>query len=494
MRMRERASALHLGELNDSEYLQEIVDFIIDNRNHLPKNISHTLGEAFGKRPLQRPASLRNRQDALDRVRRITLEDIQTPEYLSDVIPLYGERGELFWTGEISSSTEPVFRNVLSDLYYANKRRNTANSVRRAFYCVALYRVMQRIMGLHRSKTFTSNLALFCADLILKDSNTEKPQNPGDIAEELKSDYKTGSVYEPYAQKGGNGIIFYLFILPFNLYEKYLNKNDDVDHVLAHYRSTGFQQDDSTKSAAASIMGFITDRFKAQVSIFKPCAPPQIVKSTRKRGHCNKSSTPKKTSSKRVRTDHQAYFSRSTGRLSFGEGDDNAVAENIHTINNDQSEFLSQHNLDGGLYHVTNCPLPHSLTSSTEISNSFGDSARSPNEQDSHATILEAVNDTGAALVTRELGPTSVTNALLHADVGLNTSQTQPFALSMNTPSNAAHLMNAFQLESMINDINAAQLMQDFHLEPFNLADHTNAAQLMQQFELFNGYYGLQDL
>jgi hypothetical protein len=193
------------------------VDFLICNKNQLPDSVSHSLREAFAKRSSSGSAPLRNRQDALDRVRGVEREDIKTPEYLSDVIPFYEENGRLFWTGRLSSPTNQGFCNVLSDIYYANKRGTTANSVRRAFYCVALYRVIRRVMELHVSKTFTTKIADFCADMILKDSDTERLEGKDDIVLQLRSDYKIGCVYEPYAQKAGSGIFFYLFILPSTL-------------------------------------------------------------------------------------------------------------------------------------------------------------------------------------------------------------------------------------------------------------------------------------
>lgn len=67
-------------------------------------------------------------------------------------------------------------------------------------------------MGLHGSKTFTSDIAALCAEMIARDSDAESQSS--DIAEELRSDYKAGGIYENYTQKEGDGIIFYLFVLP----------------------------------------------------------------------------------------------------------------------------------------------------------------------------------------------------------------------------------------------------------------------------------------
>jgi hypothetical protein len=151
----------------------------------------------------------------------LSVKDITIPEYLRGAITTYEQRGDLFWAGASSSSLEAssdntttyVTSNVLSDLYYANKKGTVANNVRRAFYCVALYRVIHRIMKLHGTKTLTKNIKSLCAGLILKGSDT-CPQRRDEIIKELTSDYGIGCVYEPYTRKEGNGIIFYLFVVP----------------------------------------------------------------------------------------------------------------------------------------------------------------------------------------------------------------------------------------------------------------------------------------
>ncbi|KAJ5781822.1 uncharacterized protein N7518_010305 [Penicillium psychrosexuale] len=278
-RIRERASSPHIGEKTDSEYLQEvgthftvismrtdtrvkIVSLLILNKNFLPKDINRSLREAFGKHSSHRAVPLRNREDALHRVRCLERENIKTPEFMQDFLPLYKDQGSLFWSGGVSISTEHICQNVLSSIFYANERGATADSIRRAFYCLALYQVIQRTIELHGAKTFTSKIASFCADMILGDSKNGNPQSKTDVVQQLRTDYKTGGVYEPYAQKAGYGIIFYLFVLPSKITE-------DVQTVLSHYESTGFQQEELSISAASSIMGDITNRFNSQISIFK---------------------------------------------------------------------------------------------------------------------------------------------------------------------------------------------------------------------------------
>lgn len=94
-------------------------------------------------------------------------------------------------------------------------------------------------------------------------------------------------------------------------------------------------------------------------------------------------------------------------------------------------------------------------------------------------------------MVSRLLEPPAVVGPSVQQIADMNFRPHSPFLFS-DTPSDAARLMDRFQLESMIHDTNASQLMQDFHLETFNLADQLNAAQLMQQFDWFNGNDGLQ--
>lgn len=197
----------------------------MQNKNRLSSDLKSRLHDAFGKQPLQRTFPLRNREDALKRVRRVEREDITVPEYLRGAITTYEQRGDLFWAGESSISPEAssnngttyVTNNVLSDLYNANKKGTVANSVRRAFYCVALYRVIQRIMKLHGTKTLTKNIKSLCAGLMLKCSDTTCPQRRDEVVKELTYDYGIGCVYDSYARKEGNGIIFYLFVVPTNV-------------------------------------------------------------------------------------------------------------------------------------------------------------------------------------------------------------------------------------------------------------------------------------
>lgn len=306
-------------------------------------------------------------------MRGIKLEDIKVPECLAASIPRYNEQGDLFWTEAVSTSTKHVFNNVLSELFYAHKRHDTVHSVRRAFYCVALYRVIRRIMELHGSKTFTSNIAKFCADMIAKDSDIQESKST-DIVEELKSDYKVGGIYEIYTQREGCGILFYLFVLPPDLsvpssspkltpancltrYEKYLNKGEDVDTVLSHYRSIGFQQESTAKSAAASIMGVIAGRLNSQVSIFRldPSAPQIFLKNPRKRGKCQTTERLSKRGRNAQKGDSSRciQFSHLDGSSFEGVGVSDARPGSHY-----EPHCLNTSSIDDGLFPVTHRYLP----------------------------------------------------------------------------------------------------------------------------------------
>ncbi|KAJ5971797.1 uncharacterized protein N7479_001715 [Penicillium vulpinum] len=340
---------------------------------------------------------------------------------------------------------------------------------------MALYRVIQSVMELHASKKFTTKIARFCANVILEDDGDTR-DDLDDVAEELKADYKIGGVYESYAQRAGNGIIFYLFVLPSKLYEKCLNKTSDVDNVLGHYSSLGFQQEDSTTSAANSIVSFITKQFNSQVSIFKSSEADQKVKPTRKNGQKKRTQkTRTQKTSKRAGKNRQFHSPQPTFCQPSDQSAETTVDGSLHATNPNGTEFPSPMN-SPRLYDGTNLGLSHSSMADVEAS------AHSFHEYESPITAVEPMNHaiSGESIVSL-------------SNVSLNASQTQPLALS-GMFNNAAHLMNEFQLEPMTYGANAAQLMHEFHLETFSPADYTNAAQLMQQFDMSNGYYGQQHL
>lgn len=111
---------------------------------------------------------------------------------------------------------------------------------------------------------------------------------------------------------------------------------------------------------------------------------------------------------------------------------------------------------------------------------------------DETSSAQSAINGLEENTASRPPEPTTVLSPSVQRIADMNFRPQSPLPFGVDTPSDAARLMDQFQLESMIHDTNASQLMQDFHLEEFNLADQLNAAQLMQQFDLFDGIDGLQ--
>lgn len=81
-----------------------------------------------------------------------------------------------------------------------------------------------------------------------------------------------------------------------------MNKSNDVDTILDHYKSTDFQQNSSTISTTAKIINIIKDQFKLQISLFEIEAtiPHHLIKPTPK--HNRDDQTPTESSaSKRLK-------------------------------------------------------------------------------------------------------------------------------------------------------------------------------------------------
>jgi hypothetical protein len=170
------------------------------------------LQKAFGQTSRKTKArTVHNRDEALDRVKEVTKNDIKVPEFLSDALPCYKREGSIFWFGGEKTSTGQSQRTILGDIYSAARRNAIANSVRRAFHSIALRYVIQQILEIRGLQRFTPEVRNMCVDIILSDGiNTERQE----ISKWFSTEYDMGSVYESYTQKFGYGIIFYLFILP----------------------------------------------------------------------------------------------------------------------------------------------------------------------------------------------------------------------------------------------------------------------------------------
>ncbi|EED22701.1 hypothetical protein TSTA_061890 [Talaromyces stipitatus ATCC 10500] len=298
LHIRERAPAFHKGGISDSEYLQvastslSIVDFLIASKDTLPAGIKQALQKAFSQgSKTGKTGTARNREQALARVKEVRKDDITVPEFLSDALPCYAREGSIFWSGGEKTSTAQSKHTILGDIYFADRRKAIASSIRRAFHSIALRYVIQQILEIRGIQHFTTEVKKWCVDTILSEGiDTESKE----ISKWFSTEYEMGAVYESYTQKLGYGIIFYLFALPASTYEKYLNRTDDVSFVVHHYLSQGFEVEESSNAAATSIMGYVKDRFCRQMSIFRKetlnLSRPQMPnKGKRKRGYSSPS-------------------------------------------------------------------------------------------------------------------------------------------------------------------------------------------------------------
>lgn len=144
-------------------------------------------------------------------MKEVKKDDITVPEFLSDALPFYAREGSIFWSGGEKTSTAQSRRTVLGDIYFADRRKSIASSIRRAFHSVALRYVIQRILEIRGIQHFTTEVQKWCVDTILSDGIDAGPE---EISKWFSTEYEMGAVYESYTQQLGYGIIFYLFTLP----------------------------------------------------------------------------------------------------------------------------------------------------------------------------------------------------------------------------------------------------------------------------------------
>lgn len=227
LHLRERASAFHKGGISNSEYLREastslpsqlnqnwhtqIADFLISRKDGLPAGIKQALEEAFGPKLRTKTGTVRNHQQALARVEELRKNDIRVPEFLSDVLPFYEKKGSVFWSGGDKTSAAPSQHTILGDIYSADRRNTISSSIRRAFHSIALRYVIQQLLKIRGVQQFTPEVKNMCVDMIVSDGTVTDLQG---ISKWFSTGYETGAVYEPYTQKLGYGIVFYLFALP----------------------------------------------------------------------------------------------------------------------------------------------------------------------------------------------------------------------------------------------------------------------------------------
>lgn len=228
-------------------------------------------------------------------------------------------------------------------------------------------------------------------------------------------------------------------------------------------------------------MDFITDRVNSQISIFRVTNVPRPIEDTQKRRRCSRPTS--KPSPKRVKSVCQIEVSRHPGvplnEKHLGEAD----GVNSHVSDNNRPDNLDSLNLNQEI-HVRTRQLSHCPTGDSGLSVLLDGPVGRLSEIDSYFGSAGPVSNTQS---DGELEPDAAINTPIQANKGPGFSQ--DLALSIPVPSNSAHLIDGFHVESMANEINAAQLMQNFYLGDFDRTGNIDAAQLMQQFDWFDGNY-----
>lgn len=249
-----------------------------------------------------------------------------------------------------------------------------------------------------------------------------------------------------------------------------------MDHVLEHYESIGFRQEDSTIHAANNIVSFITNKFDSQVSLFQTIEPDEIIKlPSRKRSYRDRPKGP----SKRAKKSRQFDSARPPSNQPSSQETEEILDESIGVTASNGAKSADPTN--------SHCSCdganPESLR---PIAANAEACIPPPHVCESTVTAEDTIGHGISRIPITSTAPLS--------NICMNGSQTQPLALGANSLNNAAHIMNEFHLEPITYDTNAAQLLNGFDLEAFGPTDYTNAAQLMQQFDMYNRYYSQQPL
>ncbi|KAB8227930.1 uncharacterized protein BDW43DRAFT_316341 [Aspergillus alliaceus] len=235
----------------------------------------------------------------------------------------------------------------------------------------------------------------------------------------------------------GYGIIFYLFVVPSSLYEKYLTKTGDVDIVISHFLKVGLSIDNNAKLAGEGIVKSVTGRFKEQVltlvNIYRTL-PVDSGSSKRKR---RTPKAPRKRAARNIPDLYEKHPDKNTAILNTGS-----------------QTTLSE------AYETEQMPgIANEVPDNTAVSSLMG-----PTQQETQLTFFASPEATRQSLSETQVvsGPVQHTTMLVNLD-----------------SINAAHLMQNFD---MISFANAAELMQNFDVTSF---DPLTAAQLMPSFDLF---------
>ncbi|KAB8240538.1 hypothetical protein BDV35DRAFT_398550 [Aspergillus flavus] len=297
-----------------------------------------------------------------------------------------------------------------------------------------------------------------------EDYSGVKNQRIQDIIHDLELDYAKGNIYSRYTSAHGYGIIFYMFVVPSTLYEKFLKSKSDVDIVISHFLNVGLSIGDNATLAGKRIVESVTSRFKEQaLTIVNICGTLSIdpCSSKRKRARSQTSTihAARKDPGGSTRTEpqiEQIQHRNASGTPGSSEVSNIAGTIETHTYKNTSSQTtLSEP------YGIQQVPgSANIVTGDTPVS-----SLISPTEQEAQPTLF--------------MSPGTIRQPHSAAQRVSGTVQhtTSPFNIDSV---NAAHLMQNFNITSFAN---AAELMENFDVTSF---DPLTAASLMQSFDLFH--------
>ncbi|GMG10138.1 unnamed protein product [Aspergillus oryzae] len=184
----------------------------------------------------------------------MSVKEINLPELSAAAVELFKNDPSLFWRFGVRVDNDSGLQNPLSDLYLRRKKSDTATSISSAFHSIAVFEMIQMLMKLFGTQTFTRQVATYCANMIAReDYSGVKNQRIQDIIHDLELDYAKGNIYSRYTSAHGYGIIFYMFV-----------SKSDVDIVISHFLNVGLSIGDNATLAGKRIVESVTSRFKEQ--------------------------------------------------------------------------------------------------------------------------------------------------------------------------------------------------------------------------------------
>lgn len=195
-----------------------MADILASKKDLLPDEVKGRLQSAFGQKPKARrkgTRAIRSKEAAIERVQRLSPDQIVLPDLALEAVRLFKVDGSLFWRYGIRTDNERTHDCVLSDLYYGKKKIESANSVRSAFYSIAVYEIIRVLMEQSGQESFSKQIEEHCTAMILNDSKGDPAkEDAATIMKNLRDEHTKGKKYVQYTSRMGYGFIFYMFALP----------------------------------------------------------------------------------------------------------------------------------------------------------------------------------------------------------------------------------------------------------------------------------------